>query len=91
MLKMQGCGACAEYEPRFRQIASAYQHCLPVLILDANDPQHAPIADKYRVVATPTTLVLRRSGGQARWEGAISDAEIHYIFQVALRGMSCEL
>lgn len=88
---MEGCGACDEYLPRFKQIAAKYEHCLPIVILDATRPEHNAIADRYRVFETPTTLILRKPIGLVRFVGALPSNEIERVFMLAIRGLSCEI
>ena len=91
VIGMKGCGACEEYIPRFQRIATRYAHCLPVRVLDASTPEGAQVAARFRVEATPTTLILRKPHGQVHYEGARDDAEIEGVFALAARGLSCEL
>ena len=88
---MDGCGACAEYVPRFNRIAARYAHCIPVKILDAGTPEGAQVADRFHVNATPTTLILRKPTGQVYYEGALDDAQIEHVFALAIRGLACDV
>lgn len=91
VVAMEGCGACEEYLPRFKQIAKKYEHCLPIIVLDAAKPEHGAIADRYRVYETPTTLILRKPIGLVRFVGGLPDNEIERVFLIAMRGLSCEI
>lgn len=89
---LSGCGHCREYLPRFQRIAAKYEHCLPVIVLDASRAQFSRPADYFRIIGTPATIVLRRGRGVVhKIDGAASDAEIERAFQVAVAGLSCEL
>ncbi len=85
LFKMEGCPACEEYEPRFRQIASSYQGCFPILIVDAADPSITPMADRLKVHAIPATFVLRRPTGVIRAEGNIENDELTWMLNAAAR------
>jgi len=89
VFKMAGCGACAEYVPRFQRIARAYAQCLPIWIIDANDPRYAQLADRLRVSAVPATFALKRGSGVLRLDGSSSDAEIVWLLDVAAREALC--
>jgi len=91
LVVMRQCPACHEFLPRFRRVAAKYARCVPSVIVDASDPQQAPVADRFQVRATPTLLVLRRPVGQIRLEGNVSDAEIERAFAMATRGLRCPL
>lgn len=86
---MEGCSACHEFLPRFRKIAAKYAHCIPAMVINASNSQQAPIADRFRVRVTPTTLILRRPVGQIRLEGAVSNAELGRAFMLAARALRC--
>lgn len=86
---MQGCGACHEFLPRFRRVAAKYARCVPSMIVNASDPKQAPLADRFNVRVTPTTLILRRPVGQIRLEGAVSNAELERAFMLAARALRC--
>jgi len=79
------CEACREYKPRFRRVAQHYQQYVPILMVDANDPQYAALANRLRVVDVPATFVLRRPTGIIRVEGAIPDSQIAWLLGVAAR------
>jgi len=85
LFKMDGCPACAAFEPRFRQLATPYLGRFPILIADANDPGVAPLADRLGVNAVPATFVMRKPSGIIRAEGVLSDAELGWMLNVAAR------
>jgi thioredoxin-like negative regulator of GroEL len=91
LFKMEGCPACAEYEPRFRKFAAAYGSCVPTLIVDVTDERYIPLADRLGVTGVPATFVLRRPRGVIRLEGAVSDRQIQGLLDVAARSASCQL
>lgn len=80
----RACGACHEYMPRFtRAVAPYHVRGLPVHVIDiAADPRGAAMADRFKVKATPTTVVVGRTGTHRR-EGAISDIEIRRLLERA--------
>jgi len=80
---MEGCGACAEYAPRFQRVAGPFTHAVPSFIVDANSPQGGPLADRFMIEATPTTLILRKPAGAIKAEGSLPDAEIVEMFKFA--------
>jgi thioredoxin-like negative regulator of GroEL len=80
---MDGCDACAEYVPRFQHVARQFSGKIPAFIVDVNSPQGGPLADRFMVEATPTTVILRRPSGAIRAEGALPDTEVGQIFQFA--------
>ena len=82
-----GCDACAEYKPRFQQIAQHYQTIVPIYMLDANDtrPDVADLASRLNVAHVPATFVLRRPTGVIRIEGSIPDDQIARLLGVAAR------
>ena len=87
---MEGCPGCEEYAPVFKSVAPRYEHCIPWVILNAED--FGVGADHYRVKATPTTMILqygRKSVYQL--EGAGTEEEVDQIFKYASFGMSCPL
>ena len=80
---MPGCGACELYRPTFTAAAERYRARVPAYIVDVTTPEGAQIADAYGVVATPTTMALRRGVGAIRADGAQSPQSIDQLFQVA--------
>lgn len=87
LFTIPGCGACAEYKPRFQRIAQQYQHVVPIYMLNANDtrPDVADLASRLGVANVPATFVLRRPMGVIRVEGAIPDSQIAWLLGVAAR------
>jgi thiol-disulfide isomerase/thioredoxin len=79
---MEGCHACAEYAPRFQQVARGFP-AVPAFIVDANSPQGGPLADRFMVEATPTTMILRKPSGAVRAEGALPSEEVAEMFKFA--------
>lgn len=86
LFTIPGCGACAEYKPRFARIAQQYPH-VPIYMLNANDtrPDVADLASRLNVANVPATFVLRRPTGVIRVEGAIPDSQIAWLLGVAAR------
>ena len=90
---MDGCPACEAFLPKFRAIAPQYGPLsengpmavtgrgVPSGIYDAN--KFDPLAERFDIRATPTTLVLRRPYGQLREEGDLDERTIHRMFQSA--------
>ena len=74
----EGCPACHEYLPRFKQVAApARARGLPIGIYDvARDRKAAQFAQRLKIDATPTTIVLTRDGKLRKYIGGISAAEI---------------
>lgn len=90
LFTIPGCGACAEYKPRFQRIAQQYQHVVPIYMLNANDTRSdvADLANRLHVANVPATFVLRRPNGLIRVEGAIPDSQIAWLLGVAAREAS---
>lgn len=80
---MKDCPACHEYMPRFQAVAGQFAGRVPYQILDANDPKAQQLADRFEIMATPTTMVLRRPTGAIKAEGALSDQDILHLFNIA--------
>jgi thioredoxin-like negative regulator of GroEL len=85
LFTIAGCEACEEYKPRFRRIAQQYQRHVPIVMLDANDPRCADLAQRLNVTNVPATFALRRPTGMIRVEGAIPDSQIAWLLDVAAR------
>jgi thiol-disulfide isomerase/thioredoxin len=85
-----GCPACEEYTPRFRQVAGQYASCIPSVVIDAERYDQA--ANHYRIRATPTTMISRY-GRRSLYsiEGSTENKQIETLFQYAMRGMDCKL
>lgn len=79
---MEGCPACGEYIPRFRQVAQAWGPRVPSFVVEAY--AQAEAADFYKISDLPTTLVLRY-GAVVGYPhvGAVDTAEIDDIFRLA--------
>lgn len=82
---IKGCEACIDYKPRFQRIAEHYKRYVPVVMLDANDPRCADLANRLNVTNVPVTFALRRPTGMIRVEGAIPDSQIAWLLGVAAR------
>jgi thioredoxin-like negative regulator of GroEL len=83
----EGCPACSDYLPRFRQVAEHYKSCVQSAILDAN--QFSDQADRLWVRGTPITMILR--GGRRSpyvLDGAVETPRIEALYQTVLRGMT---
>lgn len=81
---MRNCGACSEYMPRFLRIVRPFhQKGLGVQIIDVGgDKRSSAFADRLKIKATPTTIVMGRRG-PVRREGAITNTEIKKILEQA--------
>ena len=86
VIGMPGCPACEEHMPRV-QVAAARHPGVQVYIINAESqaPEAQAFLNKYGIQATPTTLVLRRPVGVIKREGALEDAELEGLFQIAER------
>jgi len=85
---MEGCPACQEYIPIWRQVAAQYAGCIPSMVLDVN--QNPKLADAMRVMSTPTTMIVRN--GQRSFYylgGAASAEEVQRLYEAAAWGMDC--
>ena len=82
---LQGCGACEEYVPRFKQAAGPYRGVVPIGIYDVGDGHGAEFGNKMGVRATPTTVVMDRGGRLHKVVGAIGNAAIKALLDRALR------
>ena len=82
---LEGCGACDEFKPRFRQIASHYAHAIPIVMADANDPRYAQLADRLSVQSVPATYILRKPHGIMRAVGGLPDEQINRLLDFAVR------
>lgn len=80
---MKDCPACEEYMPRFQAVANQFAGRVPYQVLDANAPSAQAVADRFKIEATPTTMVLRRPTGAIKAEGSLSDADILRLFNIA--------
>jgi thioredoxin-like negative regulator of GroEL len=89
VFKIAGCEACADYLPKFQRIAQRYARCLPIYVVDANDPRYQTLANRLNVSAVPATFALRRGTGLIRLEGDSSEAEIAWLLNIAAREASC--
>ena len=83
LFTLDGCGACAEYKPRFQKLAAAANLPIPVIYADADDPKFSGLADRLKVEAVPVTFVLRRPRGLIRLTGASTDAQITWLLNAA--------
>lgn len=82
---MDGCGACEQYLPRFKQIAGPYRQALPIGIYDVSKGgKAAAFGDKLGVRATPTTIMMDRRGKFHRVVGAIADRAIKQLLDRAI-------
>lgn len=75
---MKGCGACEEYLPRLKQLMKQHQFTVQLFVLDVSDPNNTDIgyhADRFRIQATPTTIIARRNGGYQSFEGSLNERE----------------
>lgn len=85
---MTGCGPCAEYLPRFRQIALKYKDRLEIrsVNLYRTEKRLQDAAIKFKVEATPTTIVLSDSDSVLRRKvGSITNREIEQLLEFAVK------
>jgi len=80
---MKDCPACHEYVPRLQAIAGQFAGRVPYQILDANDSANQAVAERFEIMATPTTMVLRKPAGAIKAEGALADSDILRLFNIA--------
>ncbi len=81
---MDGCPACEEFKPTFMKVAKKYNSRVPVSIADAATAQTQVFAEKHKVEATPTMLVMfKGSPYTAKFEGAHSEPETVMVFEQA--------
>ena len=85
LFTIEGCPACNEYKPRFARVASAFQGQVPILMLDANDPRNANLANRLNVRGVPATYALRRPTGLITMVGSVPDEQIAWLLGVAAR------
>jgi len=70
--------------PRAQRAAAAMR--MPVESVDVNSPQGARLADRLRIRATPTTVVISSDGKRAMQKlGAINDSELTALLGAARR------
>ena len=82
-----GCPACHNYLPRFRRKAVKYRAFVNIQLANISRNQKALVAaDKYKVKAVPTTVVLDASDKLIKKiEGAIDDAKIVELLESAAK------
>ena len=85
------CPACHEFMPRFTKIATPYKACGIRLyspdISNSKDKKAMAAANYYKISATPTMIVVSKSGRTKKIEGAVEDSEI----VKALGGFACDV
>jgi thiol-disulfide isomerase/thioredoxin len=83
---MDGCPACHDYLPRFRRIAVKYRPFIAIKAANISVPSNQEAANKYKIVAAPTTLILDVEGKVlSRSKGALDAKAIEAIFTEALK------
>ena len=96
---MPECGACEGYVPRLnaavRRAGSPFfvyngkgrapKGSIPVLYYDVSQPNDEvqAFASRYNVEATPTTLILPKGEGAAKFEGGLADNQIEHVLALA--------
>ena len=85
LFTIEGCPACMDYKPRFTRAASAFQGRFPILMLDANDPRNANLANRLNVTGVPATFALRKPSGLISMVGPVPDEQIAWLLGVAAR------
>jgi thiol-disulfide isomerase/thioredoxin len=76
---MPGCEHCEEFLPRFAPKAQPYiNQGVPIFYYDlaSEDASVQSIADRYEIMAAPTTLVLKRGNGSMKISGSYSNTDI---------------
>lgn len=88
VLVMDGCPACHEYMPRFGRLAAPYRaQGVPVSIYDLDKHQQAAsLADRLKIEATPSTVVIGPKGAKVVAVGAVDDKKIEKILKDAAKG-----
>ena len=82
MFGMQGCPACDSFLPRFRDVAARH----PAVVAYAVDSSKVEAAaDRFRVRATPTTVLLSFGRQADRVEGEASERRLERMFESAER------
>lgn len=83
---MKGCGACAEYVPRFKHLAGPHLRTgLAVEIIDIDSARGRKLARQFGIEATPTTVIHRADGGGWKQVGGVSDGAIRHTLALARR------
>jgi thiol-disulfide isomerase/thioredoxin len=85
---MNGCGPCEEYLPRFRKIASGYKNRLSIRAVNITRTERRIQATviKFKVEATPTTLVIDDSDTVLKRKvGALDEREIERLLEFAVK------
>jgi thiol-disulfide isomerase/thioredoxin len=83
---MDGCPACHDYLPRFRRIAVKYRPFLSIKAANISVASNAATADKYKIKAAPTTLILDAADKVLkRYPGALDTKAIEEVFTEALK------
>lgn len=87
VLIMDGCPACHEYMPRFGALAAPYRaQGMPVSIIDLNTDQKAQaLANRLKINATPTTVVIGAKGAKVVAEGAVGNKQITKLLRDAAK------
>lgn len=83
---MTGCDPCKEYLPRFKRLAHEYQSRLHIRVVNiaTADKRAQDAAIKFKVKATPTTLVLDSQDKILKREtGAITNKKIEALLKFA--------
>lgn len=66
--------------------AAIPQGSIPILIYDAASPDVdvQKLADRFKVEATPTTIVMSRGAGSFKCEGGLANNQISWVLMMAL-------
>jgi thiol-disulfide isomerase/thioredoxin len=81
LVVLDGCGACEEFEPRFRRAVEKLQRRnpeIPVGIYKADDERADVQAflDRFGVTSTPTLLILCRGPGSISVIGSVDSTTL---------------
>lgn len=85
----KGCPSCAFWLPTFRKAAKRYARCVPVHVLDVQE--HETIADRLKITAVPTVMVVRAGKRASRSLGLATPRQIEDLFLRAARGLECPI
>ena len=90
LVVLDGCGACEEFEPRFRRAVDRLRRRNPdipvgVYKADDPDPEVQAFLDRFKVVSTPTLLILCRGPGSISVVGSVDSNQLDGFMDMAER------
>ena len=81
---MTGCHACHDYLPRFKRVAVKYRPFVDIKQVNISHAANQDAADKYKINAAPTTVILDAKGkALEKIEGSMPAADIAAMFERA--------